>query len=84
MYRTVELGGQYVLLGSGHADGDFRCSSCPEMCWIQFMHGCFFSLLCINPVPGKTADCASNAEPYMCVKLLLEGDASLLIVQGHG
>ena len=24
VYRTAELGGQYVLLGSGHADGDFR------------------------------------------------------------
>ncbi|CAK0748133.1 hypothetical protein CVIRNUC_001816 [Coccomyxa viridis] len=24
IYRTVELGGQFVLLGSGHADGDFR------------------------------------------------------------
>ena len=25
VYRTAELGGQFVLLGSGHADGDFRC-----------------------------------------------------------
>jgi starch synthase len=24
VYRAVELGGQFVLLGSGHADGDFR------------------------------------------------------------
>ena len=24
IYRTIELGGQIVLLGSGHADGDFR------------------------------------------------------------
>ncbi|KAK9846522.1 hypothetical protein WJX81_005900 [Elliptochloris bilobata] len=24
VYRTLELGGQFVLLGSGHADGDFR------------------------------------------------------------
>ena len=24
VYRTVEQGGQFVLLGSGHADGDFR------------------------------------------------------------
>ena len=24
IYRTLELGGQIVLLGSGHADGDFR------------------------------------------------------------
>lgn len=26
VYRTEEQGGQFVLLGSGHADGDFRCS----------------------------------------------------------
>lgn len=26
VYRTLQLGGQFVLLGSGHADGDFRCS----------------------------------------------------------
>ncbi|KAK9918038.1 hypothetical protein WJX75_000711 [Coccomyxa subellipsoidea] len=24
VYRTAELGGQFLLLGSGHADGDFR------------------------------------------------------------
>ena len=24
IFRVVELGGQFVLLGSGHADGDFR------------------------------------------------------------
>jgi len=24
VYRTVEQGGQFVLLGSGHTDGDFR------------------------------------------------------------
>lgn len=24
IFRTVEQGGQFVLLGSGHADGDFR------------------------------------------------------------
>ena len=24
VYRTLQLGGQFVLLGSGHADGDFR------------------------------------------------------------
>ena len=24
IFRTLEQGGQFVLLGSGHADGDFR------------------------------------------------------------
>ena len=24
VYRTLEQGGQFVLLGTGHADGDFR------------------------------------------------------------
>lgn len=25
IYRTQELGGQYLLLGTGHMDSDFRC-----------------------------------------------------------
>ena len=26
IYRTQDLGGQYLLLGTGHLDGDFRCA----------------------------------------------------------
>lgn len=30
MYRTAELGGQFLLLGSGHADGDFRAMAAQD------------------------------------------------------
>ena len=30
VYRTAELGGQFLLLGSGHADGDFRAMAATD------------------------------------------------------
>lgn len=30
VYRTAALGGQFLLLGSGHADGDFRSMAAHE------------------------------------------------------
>ncbi|EIE18024.1 soluble starch synthase [Coccomyxa subellipsoidea C-169] len=30
VYRTAELGGQFLLLGSGHADGDFRAMAAQD------------------------------------------------------
>jgi len=45
IFRTQEQGGQFILLGSGHADADFRALAENEVrhVYSQLTHSLFFS-----------------------------------------